>query len=210
MHVLIGRYLTDEAAEIVMAFANALLSLIGGITYSFPAKVSSFKKNTQYEDFACSGVTTYVSCITCHRIYEIPSDNNERRLKMKCTSPKRLSAYGGSVLEYCNEDLYKISRTNIYNPIAFYQYNSIIETLRKFYLRAGFVESLSAWKNRNLDDPDFMFDCYDGEVFKNFKINTTDSVPFVDDSVHIISCFPSMSIGTNNLLDRNTLVVLCT
>lgn len=182
MHMLIGRFITDQCAEILMAFLNVALSL-GGNQYRFPVKLTTFKNNSRFEENACSGLRTYVSCISCHSVYDIPASDVERRRNMNCTFPKRLSFLGNNVLEYCNQSLYDINHRNLScTPKAYFMYNSILETMKKFFLRDDFVKDLKAWKNRKLNQPGFMFDCYDGEVFKTFKLNSTSDVPFVEES----------------------------
>lgn len=45
MLTLVGRLLTDEAAEIMMVFLNEAL-ILDGSSYRFPEKVSTFKSRT--------------------------------------------------------------------------------------------------------------------------------------------------------------------
>ena len=83
MNMLIGSYLTDECAEIIMAFLNVALTLAGQI-YRFPSKLITFRSKCRFEEQACSGVKTFVSCVSCHSLYTIPDDNESRRLNSRC------------------------------------------------------------------------------------------------------------------------------
>ncbi|CAO3648486.1 unnamed protein product [Mucor hiemalis] len=169
-----------------MAFLNVILSLAAK-TYRFPVKLSTFKSNSRFEERACSGLTTYLSCTLCHSIYNIPRSNNERGQRKECTFAKRVSTYGRNVLQRCGNALYDIRRNGDHEtfiPRAYYMYNSVIETLKKFYMRDGFFEAVSAWKRRKLVHLDYMFDCYDAHVFRSFKLDPSHAVPFVDESDH--------------------------
>ncbi|CAO3644833.1 unnamed protein product [Mucor hiemalis] len=151
MHMLIGRYIADEGAEIIMAFLNVALALVKN-AFRFPVKLSTFVNNSRFEERACPGMRTYVSCITCHSIYDIPGNINERRERLLCTFAKRVSHDGSRVLKYCDTPLYDVNANNSNSlvPMAIYMYNSVIETLKKFYMRDGFFEAVSAWKRRKL------------------------------------------------------------
>ncbi|CAO3657030.1 unnamed protein product [Mucor hiemalis] len=196
MHLLIGHCITDEFAEIIMAFLNVLL-YFAGKTYRFPVKVCTFKSNSRLEERVCSGLTTYVSCTQCHSIYDIPGSNNERDQRKKCTFAKRVSTYGSNVLQRCENDLYDIRENGEHKtfiPKAYYMYNSVIETLKKFYMRDGFFEAVSAWKSRKLVHLDYMFDCYDAHVFRSFKLDPSHAVPSSMNLI-IILCSVLTSIG---------------
>ncbi|KAG0890367.1 hypothetical protein G6F34_012594 [Rhizopus arrhizus] len=49
-------------------------------------------------------------------------------------------------------------------PVLEYPYNSIIETLKKFFMRPSFEQQIEQWRRRSVDE-DVMFDIYDGRVW---------------------------------------------
>ncbi|KAG1040152.1 hypothetical protein G6F43_012345 [Rhizopus delemar] len=50
-------------------------------------------------------------------------------------------------------------------PELEYPYNSIIETLKKFFMRPSFEQQIEQWRRRSVDE-DVMFDIYDGRSAK--------------------------------------------
>ncbi|KAG1450441.1 hypothetical protein G6F56_008350 [Rhizopus delemar] len=60
-------------------------------------------------------------------------------------------------------------------------YNSITTTIRNFMVRPGFTESLVKWQSRE-EVPGRYMDIYDGAVWKTFKTDPANSVPFVEES----------------------------
>ncbi|OBZ80958.1 hypothetical protein A0J61_10993, partial [Choanephora cucurbitarum] len=57
-------------------------------------------------------------------------------------------------------------------------HNSLIDTLKSFFLRDRFAEGLNKWKQRHIL-PETLSDIFDGRVWKNFKLRETDNKPFV-------------------------------
>lgn len=85
-------------------------------------------------------------------------------------------------MEFFNDDV--IDTNNFGIPKATFMHNSVIDTLKKFYLCNGFAEAIVAWKNRKLRDINYTFEIYDAHVLKNFKFNPSSAKPFVEESDH--------------------------
>lgn len=143
-----------------MAILNIALS-IAGAQYRFPEKVSTFGKKSQFDARSCSGLSAFVVCDGCNQVYT-PST-------------------GVQFCQGCKNDLYKIPRSLSPVPKKVYMYNSVTKTLELFFGRKHFVDSLMKWTYRS-SDLNVLSDVYDGAVWKTFKTNPADSVPFVDES----------------------------
>jgi hypothetical protein len=180
MLMLHRRHLTEEGCEIMMAFLNLIL-LLTDQHFRFPVKLSTFVKRCDYEKQYYSSIVKYVSCSKCHATYLLSNNQQERRNNPLCTFIKRKSATGAT-LESCNTPLYSANKANQLIPVKLYLYNSIIETLQKFFLREGFVNDIKAWKTRKLQKIGHLFEIYDGQVWKTFKIVNSNSSAFVDES----------------------------
>ncbi|CAO3675234.1 unnamed protein product [Rhizopus stolonifer] len=174
--MLQGRHLTDEAAEIVMLFLNMALNHLD-LEYRFPKKLSTFIARMDYQGRFYSGITQYVTCTDCHHIHALPSEQEERKKNRYC---KRVTKYNsvGIAISWCNVDLYRVTKKEKLIPHRIYMYNSVIETIKKFLVRDGFAQEVTAWKNRRLQKEGHLFDIHDGNVWKSFKINPSDQTPF--------------------------------
>ncbi|KAG1205093.1 hypothetical protein G6F69_009518 [Rhizopus microsporus] len=62
-------------------------------------------------------------------------------------------------------------------------YNSVINTLKTFFLRKNFVENIKKWTTRDTSTG-ALRDIYDGRVWNEFKLNAGDALPFVKESVY--------------------------
>lgn len=160
-----------------MAFLNIALEMTQ-MQFRFPRKKSTFEKRFCFDQLFHSGVTQYVDCLSCHKQYSMDHNQAYRRLHPVCTAATKTNMYN-QVTDRCDEPLYTISKKNVYAPKSVYMYNSIIETLRKFFLRENFAEDVKAWKTRGLKKEGTFFDVYDGEVWNTFKIDENDEEPFV-------------------------------
>lgn len=166
--------------ELIMGFLNVALELTE-MKFRFPRTKATFEKRCSVDELFFSGVTQYVDCLKCHTLYSIDQTQNERISRPNCRFATKTNMYN-QVTERCDQPLYTVSKKNVYSPAAIYMYNSIVSTLRKFYLRDNFAAMVKAWKTRGLNDDKNLYDVYDGEVWKNFKIDENDEVPFVDQS----------------------------
>ena len=191
MMLFLNAHLTEDASEIIMGFFNVALELME-MSYRFPRKKSTFENRSGVNSYLFDGVKQYVDCLKCHNLYSIEHDQLHRQANFKCKSATRTDQLG-NVSRTCGEPLYTVTKAKTYLPRAVYMYNSIIETLRKFYMRDNFANSVKAWKSRNLKDDDHYYDVYDGDVFKSFKIDEQDTTPFVDQSDHNLM----LSIGVD-------------
>lgn len=157
----INNHLTDECAEIVMAFLNAALNLAND-PFRFPKKIITLTRRDQAQKVFCNGITYYTVCPTCHQMYLPTSSKKYCNHITKVLSDRTVIA--------CNESLHeKSSLANHLVPRKVYPYNSIISTLKKMFMRPNFVREISKWCSRpSLDG--YLYDIYDGSVFKNFSL----------------------------------------
>ncbi|KAI9334335.1 hypothetical protein BD770DRAFT_302573, partial [Pilaira anomala] len=176
-----GKYLTLEGCEVVMFFLNIVLTYLN-LEFRFPKKLSTFITRMKFNENVYKGVKKYVACKSCHSIYEIPENNSDRSVHATCRFASRISSTSRLVLERCNTDLYTVSRSGKLNPTMTFVYNSIITTLRQFFSRKNFMKEINSWRKRKLQKEGYVFDVMDGDVWKSFKIDKTDNVPFVDAS----------------------------
>ncbi|KAG1444334.1 hypothetical protein G6F56_010343 [Rhizopus delemar] len=95
-----GRYLNDEAAQIVMLFLNMALSHLE-LKYRFPKKLSTFIARMDYQGRFYSGITQYVSCKDCLHIHELPNEQEERMKNRYC---RRVTKYNsvGIAITWCH------------------------------------------------------------------------------------------------------------
>lgn len=179
--MLSGKYLTQEGSEIVMVFFNIILEYLK-LDFRFPKKMSTFISRMKFQEHFYQGIKKYVSCKNCHSIYLLPTDNQSRTLHQHCTFTTRISSTSGLALEKCGTELYSKSKKGKLTPSRVYIYNSIISTLKQFFKRDGFMTNINSWKNRKLKKNGYLFDIMDGEVWKSFRIDPNDDMPFVDAS----------------------------
>lgn len=168
-----GKHITDEGCEIVMAFLNMAL-IYCNKEYRFPVRAQTFVEWCQLAERIHHGMKSYVSCTKCHAVHAYETEDEKRRIfGRKCTS---VEPFPGSVR--CNAELFVSNAKKIMKPIRMVYYNSIISTLKTFFMRDTFADDLKGWKTR-LTVPGLMSDLYDGRVWNTFKINPEDNTPFV-------------------------------
>lgn len=178
-----GKYLTQEGCELVMIFFNIILTYLN-LDYRFPKNLSTFISRMKYQETFYQGMKKYVSCKKCHSIYPLSDDNETRKRNSHCTFGTRISSTTGRFLHYCDTELYSINKNNgNLTPARVFIYNSVITTLKQFFSREGFMDSITSWKNRKLQAANYMFDHMDAEVWKTFRIRPTDNVPFFEESL---------------------------
>ena len=173
---LYGRYLTDEGIEIVLAFLNVALEICGS-PFRFPKKVAAFIARCQLAERVHHSIKEYVSCKICHAVHAYSTPAEKQRLLNEHTCSSK-EPFLNSVR--CGNRLFK-KVGNKMTPIRSFYFNSVVSTLKTFFLRDGFVNSIKQWKNRQ-SVPGVMGDIYDGRVWNNFKLNEQDDQPFVHQS----------------------------
>lgn len=158
-----GRFLSIEAAELLLSFLATILQVFNVAGYeSIPKKLPTAKALVGSE-IACEGIERYVVCSVCRCVYdskvykssicnyvEFPNHNTR--------SPQRCK----------NQLFYKTTANSTLKPYLEYPYNSIIETLQKFFLRPGFEDMIEQWRNRTTIDG-HLFDIYDGKAWNDLK-----------------------------------------
>ena len=177
-----GKYLTQEGCEVMMMFFNIALTCLN-MHYRFPTKLSTFISRMKFQETFYKGITKYVSCKSCHSIYRLSENNETRKRRSHCTFATHISSVTRLTLHTCDTELYSISKSGKYIPLRVYVYNSIISTLKTFFLRDGFMKNINSWRNRKLQNTNYLFDIMDGEVWKKFKIDPNDDLPFVETSM---------------------------
>lgn len=150
----------ERVLEIILVLANAILAYLG-IQHTFPKRFCTVVNNGKFKSAFYTGLTEYAICRVCHQVYK----------------PKSSTA-----VECCTVPLYK-KPSSMDLPFKVFPYNSVITTIKKFFLRPGFVGQITQWTKRNVPEGKYM-DIYDGSVFKNFKLDPADSVPFTSESVY--------------------------
>jgi hypothetical protein len=139
--MLHGKHLTQEGCEVVMLFLNIVLVYLK-LDFRFPKRLSTFLTRMNFENTYYKGIKTFVSCTKCHSIYDIPCTNDEKKKQHVCSFIDSTTT--------CQNSLYQITKNGILNPFSVFVYNSIVSTLRTFFLRDGFVNSINSWKKRRL------------------------------------------------------------
>ena len=176
-----GKYLTLEGCELVMMLLNIVLTYLN-LEFRFPKKLSTFTARMNFNENVYKGIKKYVACKTCHSIYHLPETNSDRSAHSTCRFASRISSTSRLVLERCNTGLYTVSKTGKLTPTMTFIYNSIITTLQQFFSRKNFMKEINSWRKRKLQKEGYLFDIMDGDVWKSFKINENDNVPFVEAS----------------------------
>lgn len=165
-----GRYLTNEAATVVMSFLNIALDVYGKTDWRFPKNIKTFVRYCHFEETCHSGIKTYASCTRCHAIHPYNTPMEKARLQTTKTC-KSKPPFPNSL--HCNAPLFDDRQIL---PRRTYYYNSLVNTLRTFFKRQGFFENITAWKNRRTHTPTgLMTDIYDGNVWNTFKVDSSPS-----------------------------------
>ncbi|KAG1000566.1 hypothetical protein G6F26_013691 [Rhizopus arrhizus] len=119
-----------------------------------PTKISTARTMVNYSS-ASNGLSRFLVCSACRSVYTSGSlhsrscgyvrfPNNPYRQAQPCGN----ALFTGSSLK----------------PVLEYPYNSITETLKKFFMRPSFEQQIEQWRRRSVDE-DVMFDIYDGRVW---------------------------------------------
>jgi hypothetical protein len=179
--MLHGKHLTEQGCEIMMVFFNIVLAYLN-LEFRFPKRLPTFISRMQFNQTYYNGIKTFVSCGNCHAIYDIPKNNDDRKKQHQCTFKLSYSTTTGNPLRTCENDIYRITKVGKLVPRYTFVYNSVISTLKTFFKRSGFMESINSWRSRKLQKNGHLFDIMDGDVWKSFKVRESDSRPFVESS----------------------------
>lgn len=159
-----------------MVFLNMALALTKS-EYRFPVRAQTFVAWCKLAERVHHGMKEYVSCTLCHAVH--PFDTPEEKVALIGKTCSSVEPFLGSTR--CGNELFTTNARNIVKPIRTFYYNSVVSTLRTFFLRDNFVNDIQQWKSRQVI-PGVMADLYDGRVWKDFKIDPTDDVPYVHQS----------------------------
>ncbi|KAG2191172.1 hypothetical protein INT47_007909, partial [Mucor saturninus] len=119
----------------------------------------------------------HVSCTACHAVHPYDTEVEKNQLIGKnCSS---VEPFPGSTR--CGNRLFSVNNRSVLKPIRSFYYNSLVSTLQAFFLREGFVDDVRRWKSRTVI-PGIMSDVYDGSVWRDFKMDPTDDMPYVQQS----------------------------
>lgn len=174
--MLHGKHLSDEGCEVLMVFLNIALTITNNV-YRFPVRAETFVSWCKLAERVHHGMKEYVSCTACHAVHAFHTATEKSALLGRTCS--YIEPFPGS--SRCSNTLFERNAGGIMKPIRSVFYNSIVSSLKTFFLRDTFVSKIQQWKSR-LVIPGVMSDIYDGRVWKSFKMNPDDEVPFVHQS----------------------------
>ena len=166
--------LNDVSCETVMLFSNMVLCLTDE-QYRFPKSVATFDIWCQSARPFSSSVKEYASCVTCHAIHPYSTEEEQAIVQQKVSCFDQGIFLGSS---FCQQDLLERNQYGTLAPLRTFSYNSLVETLKMFFMRDGFANEISLWKERQVL-PGMLSDIYDGQVWNEFKLKPTDNQPFV-------------------------------
>ncbi|OBZ80886.1 hypothetical protein A0J61_11065, partial [Choanephora cucurbitarum] len=162
--------LSDLSCETVMAFCNMVLCLIEE-DFRFPKSVATFDTWCELAQFASTSIKQYASCTTCHAIH--PFDTAEEKQAIQ-QQPKCLDEGLFLNSSACQTSLLARNQYGTLAPVRTSFSNSLINTLKTFFMRDEFADRIQQWKQRQVL-PDTLSDIYDGDVWKTFKLKKTDT-----------------------------------
>ncbi|EIE77528.1 hypothetical protein RO3G_02232 [Rhizopus delemar RA 99-880] len=132
-----AKYLSVEAGEDLLAFLSFFVrALSHGM--EIPTKISTARTMVNYFS-ASSGVSRFLVCSLCRSVFA----NNPHRQERPCGN----SLFVGSSLK----------------PVLEFPYNSIVETLKKFFVRPNFETEIEQWRGRYVEEG-VLYDIYDGRL----------------------------------------------
>ena len=171
--------LSDNALEILLTFLRAMFDSMGTIfpvvasfAVLFPKSVHLLRKQLGLDK---DRFIKYVVCPKCHTLYNF-DDCYElvcgRKVTKKCTFVQFPNHRQHFRRTKCDEPLLKevslkSGGTKLY-PHKVYCYNSIIDNLRQFLQRPGFVNKCELWRSRDVPDG-FLTDIFDGHIWKEWQ-----------------------------------------
>lgn len=164
--------LSDNALEILLTFLRVMFDSIGTIfpvvasfAVLFPKSVHLLHKQLGLDK---DRFIKYVVCPRCHTLYNF-DDCYElvcgRKVTKKCTFLHfRRTKCGEPLLKDVS---LKSGETKLY-PHKVYCYNSIIDSLRQFLQRPGFVNKCELWRSRDIPSG-LLADIFDGHIWKEWQ-----------------------------------------
>lgn len=109
----------EKLLEQMLFFSNVILKITND-SYRFPSRFCTLAKNKVFASTFYDGFTSFTVCSNCHKIH------NPQMPSFSC----------------CSLPLYKQPSSVNRQPFKVFPYNSLITTLKKFFLRPGFVQKL--------------------------------------------------------------------
>ena len=160
------QYLSEVAAEILMAFINIILSYTNTSCPKLPKKLSILRQHMSVDIFE-EGLKRYVACKKCHKIYTLDVLlANEQTLCHHTEFPHHPSSAWSAKL--CNEQLFKNGSCKKNQQLKEYPYHSVIKGLQLMFRRPNFYEQINAWRFRQQNDSVY-YDIYDGKMWNEIK-----------------------------------------
>lgn len=161
-----AKHLSVQAGEELLAFLSFFVRALGH-DMEIPTKISTARVMVNYSS-ASSGVSRFLVCSLCRSVYTTGSlharqcsyvrfANNPHRQEQPCGNP----LFIGSTVK----------------PALEYPYNSILETLKKFFARPAFEFQIEQWRSRSVEE-DVLYDIYDGRVWG--QLADSNAQPFVN------------------------------
>lgn len=151
--------LADAASETMMKFFNLVLSVTIE-TYRFPSCASTFDAWCHSSVYCHDGIQEFANCTSCHTNHRYTTDEEKKKMQ------NQLTCFGKGLLPNspaCMKDLFKTSQYGALVPVRSFFCNSVISTLRNFFIRDTFVDDIKKWKTRTTVTGKLV-DIYDGLV----------------------------------------------
>ena len=125
----------------------------------------------------------YVSCPTCHSIYEVEeSSETISGEERKCKYVRYPGHLQARMRAPCDELLMKTMRssqgTEYLAPRKTFCYQSIIDSLNELLNRSDNSSLCEVWRERQVEN-DSLNDVYDGSMWKHFQNDSCSGVPFL-------------------------------
>ncbi|EIE76489.1 hypothetical protein RO3G_01193 [Rhizopus delemar RA 99-880] len=134
-----------------------------------PTKISTARNMVNYSS-ASSGVSRFLVCSLCRSVYDTGSLHTRRCPFIRfANNPHRQE-------HPCGNSLFIGSSLK---PVLEFPYNSIVETLKKFFVRPTFETEIEEWRRGHVGESVF-YDIYDGRVWNSLVDSAGE--PFVNKS----------------------------
>ena len=167
----------ETVTESLIKFMKLVLTEIGGDRFNrFPSTLYLAKKSLGLKDRFHS----FVSCTKCHKLYNSDEVVNFRQNNtlsiMKCNHIEFLNSSIRRLRPYNTPLSRKTDNSNFFQPKLIHPFASIREQLGVMFRQQGFENHLRHWADRtNFDN--ILADIYDGQVWKTFKENDSETSP---------------------------------
>lgn len=148
-----AKHLSVKAGEDLLAFLSFFVRSLGH-GMEIPTKISTARTMVNYST-ASNGLSRFLVCSACRSVYTSGS------LHSRSCGYVRFPHNPYRQAQPCGNALFAGSSLK---PVLEYPYNSITETLKKFFMRPSFEQQIEQWRRRSVDE-DVMFDIYDGRVW---------------------------------------------